>query len=136
VCPPQVVVDGAFTKLFCKWDAAGSDRFVRNCAAYLGADMSDRDDDPPSVAALALAASEDAGGPAGAGGALRPGVDLRPLADKMGGNGAASGSSSERAASSSGTGGPGGPGAQPQVCVTCAACASGLQLCTPLMTRD
>jgi hypothetical protein len=40
-------VDGAFTKLFCEWDNAGSDRFVRNCAAYLGADMSKLDIDPP-----------------------------------------------------------------------------------------
>eukprot|EP01029_Cantina_marsupialis_P006304 TRINITY_DN168_c0_g1_i7.p1 TRINITY_DN168_c0_g1~~TRINITY_DN168_c0_g1_i7.p1 ORF type:complete len:944 (-),score=373.37 TRINITY_DN168_c0_g1_i7:176-3007(-) len=35
----QVIADGAFTKLYCKFDAAGSDRFVRNCACWLAADF-------------------------------------------------------------------------------------------------
>eukprot|EP01029_Cantina_marsupialis_P031435 TRINITY_DN90587_c0_g1_i2.p1 TRINITY_DN90587_c0_g1~~TRINITY_DN90587_c0_g1_i2.p1 ORF type:complete len:977 (-),score=299.99 TRINITY_DN90587_c0_g1_i2:129-3059(-) len=39
----QVIADGAFTKLYCKFDHCGSDRFVRNCACYLAADLgSDR----------------------------------------------------------------------------------------------
>ncbi len=56
-------MDGAFTKLFCEWDAAGSDRFVRNCACYLAADMSALDPE--------LAATYEP--PAGA---LRPGRKL------------------------------------------------------------
>ena len=59
----QVIVDGAFTKLYCQWDAAGSDRFVRNCACYLAADMSALD--PEAVAP----APEPASVPAGAGSA-------------------------------------------------------------------
>lgn len=35
-CGP-IIADGAFTKLFCNWDVAGSDRFVRNCACWLSA---------------------------------------------------------------------------------------------------
>jgi len=41
VCKPgadghgPVVVDGAFTKLYCQWNDAGSARFVKNCACYL-----------------------------------------------------------------------------------------------------
>jgi hypothetical protein len=59
----QVIVDGAFTKLYCQWDAAGSDRFVRNCACYLAADMSALD--PEAV----VPAPEPASVPAGAGSA-------------------------------------------------------------------
>jgi hypothetical protein len=32
-----LIADGAFTKLFCSWDTAGSARFVVNCACYLAA---------------------------------------------------------------------------------------------------
>ena len=30
-----VIVDGAFTKLYCHWDTGGSARFVKNCACWL-----------------------------------------------------------------------------------------------------
>jgi hypothetical protein len=53
----QVIVDGAFTKLYIQWDAAGSDRFVRNCACYLAADMSSADPDAVSAASAATAAT-------------------------------------------------------------------------------
>jgi hypothetical protein len=36
----QVIVDGAFTKLYCHFDTAGSARLVKNCACYLAADFS------------------------------------------------------------------------------------------------
>lgn len=36
----QVIADGAFTKLFERWDAAGSAQFVRNSICFLAADMS------------------------------------------------------------------------------------------------
>jgi hypothetical protein len=38
-CGP-IIIDGAFTKLYCNWDdgrSAGSSRFVRNCACFLAA---------------------------------------------------------------------------------------------------
>ena len=31
----RCLVDGGFTRLYCKWDSAGTDRFVVNCAAWL-----------------------------------------------------------------------------------------------------
>jgi len=31
----RVLIDGGFTRLYCKWDSAGTDRFVVNCAAWL-----------------------------------------------------------------------------------------------------
>lgn len=34
-----LIADGAFTKLFCGWDTAGSARFVMNCAAMLAVDV-------------------------------------------------------------------------------------------------
>jgi hypothetical protein len=37
----QVIIDGAFTKLWCKYDAAGSKFLVINSACYLGADFSE-----------------------------------------------------------------------------------------------
>lgn len=51
----QVIVDGAFTKLYCGWDTVGSARFVKNCACFLAADMSvdnGRDDTGPTAASL------------------------------------------------------------------------------------
>eukprot|EP01124_Arcella_intermedia_P023670 TRINITY_DN3806_c0_g1_i1.p1 TRINITY_DN3806_c0_g1~~TRINITY_DN3806_c0_g1_i1.p1 ORF type:complete len:955 (+),score=131.27 TRINITY_DN3806_c0_g1_i1:107-2971(+) len=35
----SIIIDGAFTKLYCQWEgvAAGSARFVRNCACFLSA---------------------------------------------------------------------------------------------------
>ena len=35
----QIIVDGAFTKLYCETDAAGSQRLWVNCACYLAADF-------------------------------------------------------------------------------------------------
>jgi hypothetical protein len=34
-CSGRIAVDVAFTKLFCKWDSAGTARFVSNIAAWL-----------------------------------------------------------------------------------------------------
>eukprot|EP00756_Hemistasia_phaeocysticola_P019650 Hpha_TRINITY_DN15675_c0_g7::TRINITY_DN15675_c0_g7_i1::g.98805::m.98805 len=34
-CEGPVIVDCAFTKLYCHWDIGGSARFVRNCACWL-----------------------------------------------------------------------------------------------------
>lgn len=31
----RCLIDGGFTRLYCKWDFAGTDRFVVNCAAWL-----------------------------------------------------------------------------------------------------
>ena len=31
----RALIDGGFTRLYCKWDSAGTDRFVMNCAAWL-----------------------------------------------------------------------------------------------------
>jgi len=31
----RAVIDGGFTRLFCKWDSAGTSRFVKNVAAWL-----------------------------------------------------------------------------------------------------
>ncbi|MEA4914288.1 MAG: hypothetical protein VB061_06940 [Christensenella sp.] len=31
----RAIVDGGFTRLFCKWDDAGTDRYVVNAAAWL-----------------------------------------------------------------------------------------------------
>jgi hypothetical protein len=66
--PVQVIVDGAFTKLYCSWDAAGSDRFVRNCACYLAADMSALDAEAPPAPVDPV----DPALPAGAGSAAVP----------------------------------------------------------------
>ncbi len=63
----QVIVDGAFTKLYIQWDAAGSDRFVRNCACYLAADMSALDPEAapaPEVASVPAGAGSAAPAPA------------------------------------------------------------------------
>jgi hypothetical protein len=57
-----VIVDGAFTKLYLQWDAAGSDRFVRNCACYLAADLTTLDPE-----AAPAPAPVDLTQPAGAG---------------------------------------------------------------------
>jgi hypothetical protein len=66
-CGVQVIVDGAFTKLFCKWDAAGSDRFVRNCTCYLAADLSALDPELPSAPPAGAAGAASAAGGAGSG---------------------------------------------------------------------
>ncbi|MBQ6595052.1 MAG: hypothetical protein IJH78_05255 [Clostridia bacterium] len=34
----RVLMDGGFTRLYYKWDSAGTDRFVTNCAAWLAGD--------------------------------------------------------------------------------------------------
>jgi len=31
----RALIDGGFTRLYCNWDSAGTDRFVVNCAAWL-----------------------------------------------------------------------------------------------------
>lgn len=31
----RVLIDGGFTRLYCKWNSAGTDRFVVNCASWL-----------------------------------------------------------------------------------------------------
>ena len=31
----RALIDGGFTRLYYKWDSAGTDRFVMNCAAWL-----------------------------------------------------------------------------------------------------
>ena len=69
----QVIADGAFTKLYCQWDAAGSDRFVRNCACYLAADLSRLDPELPPAPAPEV----PVGGASGAGGAA-PAAPVRP----------------------------------------------------------
>jgi hypothetical protein len=69
----QVIADGAFTKLYCQWDAAGSDRFVRNCACYLAADLSRLDPELPPAPAPEV----PVGGASRAGGAA-PAAPVRP----------------------------------------------------------
>ena len=31
----RALVDGAFTRLYCNWDSAGTDRYIVNAAAWL-----------------------------------------------------------------------------------------------------
>ena len=31
----RALIDGGFTRLYCKWDSAGTDRYVVNAAAWL-----------------------------------------------------------------------------------------------------
>jgi hypothetical protein len=47
-----VMVDGAFTRLFCQWDEAGSARYVCNAACYLAAMTLPEDEPAEEVAVL------------------------------------------------------------------------------------
>lgn len=54
-----IIIDGAFTKLYCSWETvAGSARFVRNCACFLSASFGD---EGGPVVQAAAAAPEEAG---------------------------------------------------------------------------
>lgn len=46
-----LIVDCAFTKLYCNWDDAGSARFVKNCACVLAVDLQSPNAQPEAVEA-------------------------------------------------------------------------------------